>query len=192
MFHLRWLILSLVLALSASSPAFSQTRALLVWGHAGRIFPFTDLSENGDNLSPGKLYGGGVGFQLGPTTAIRVNISVSESTNRGPTLSLDDPSLKRYYYGADILFGAPTDAGLAPYFFFGGGRMAVDPAQTGTDTNAKLAGHMGTGVNYVPDNSFFVLFVEVSGWAYQFDLLGFNKLQLDAAVLGGIAFALPF
>ena len=192
MLHVRWLALSFLLTSIAFAPASSQARALIVYGNAGRMFPLTNLSNAGDDLSPGRTYGGGVGLQLGPTTALRINVNISENNLSGQTLSLSDPSLKRSYYGAELMFGAPSNAGLAPYFFVGGGRMTVDPDETGTNTNSKLAGRLGTGVNYVPDNSFFVLFVEVAGWAYQFDLLSFNKLQLDAAVQGGLAFAVPF
>ncbi len=70
--------------------------------------------------------------------------------------------------------------------------MTVDPSEPDIDAVSKPAGRLGTGVNYVPDNSFFVLFAEVSGWMYQFQLLGFDKLQLDMSVTGGLAFALPF
>lgn len=192
MFCLRWLFLSLLLISIVSEPASPQARALLIYGHGGRILPLTNLSETGDDLSGGGVFGGGIGLQLGAATALRASVSVSESNLRGSTLSLSDPSFKRSYYGAELLFGSPTDAGLAPYLFFGGGRMTVDPAEPGTSTLAKLAGRAGTGVNYVPDNSFFVLFAELSGWVYQFDVLGFNRIQFEAALLGGLAFAIPF
>jgi hypothetical protein len=156
------------------------------------MFPLANLSEAGDDLSPGRAYGGGLGIQIGPTTALRATVSISESKHRGPTLELSDPSTKRSYYGFDLMFGAPTDAGLAPYLFFGSGRMTVDPAEPDSETVAELAGRMGTGINYVPDNSFFVLFVEACGWLYEFEMFGFRKLQFNTSVQGGLVFALPF
>ena len=192
MFHVRWLVLSLSLILVAFAPVSSQSHALFVYGHVGRMFPILNLSAAGDDLSPGRAYGGGVGLQLGPTTALRANVSISRSNHRGPTLDLSDPITKRAYYGLDLMFGAPSDAGLAPYLFFGSGRMTIDPAEPGTDTVAKLAGRMGTGINYVPDNSIFVLFVEACGWLYEFEMFGFRKLQFDTSVQGGLVFALPY
>jgi len=156
------------------------------------MFSFTNLSETGDDLSAGTTFGGGVGLQIGTATALRASVNISESSHRGPTLNLGDPVFKRYYYGGDLMFGTPSNGGLAPYIFIGGGRVVVDPAEPGTENLAKWAGRLGTGVNYVPDNSFFVLFAEVGGWVYQFDLFGFNKLQFETAVLGGITFAVPF
>ena len=184
MFHVRWLSLSLLLISIASEPASPQARALLIFGHGGRMFPLTNLSENGDDLSGSGVLGGGIGLQIGRSTALRTSVSISNSNHSGPTISLNDPSFERSYYGAELMFGAPSDAGLAPYLFFGGGRMTLDPAEPGTSTLAKLAGRLGTGVNYVPENSFFVLFAEVCGWAYKFDLLGFDRLQLETALLG--------
>ena len=192
MFHLRWLALSLLLISIAPEPTAAQARALLVFGHGGRMFSLTNLSEAGDDLSAGRIFGGGVGLQIGTATALRASVNISESSHRGPTLNLGDPVLKRSYYGGDLMLGTPSDGGLAPYVFFGGGRVVVDPAEPGTDTLTKWAGRLGAGVNYVPDNSFFVLFAEVGGWVYQFDLFGFDKLQFEPAVLGGIAFAVPF
>ena len=192
MFHVRWLALSLLVFSIPSGHASAQARALLVHGYAGRMFPALNLSDLGDDLSPGRAYGGGLGIQLGPTSALRATVSISKSNHRGPTLDLGDPTTTRTYYGLDLMFGAPTDGGLAPYVFFGSGRMTIDPAESGIDTAAELAGRVGTGLNYVPDNSFFVLFVEVCGWLYEFDMFGFKKLQFDTSVQGGLVFAVPF
>jgi hypothetical protein len=156
------------------------------------MFPLLNVSESGHDLSPGSAYGGGIGLQLGPTAALRATVNVSESKYRGPTVDLADPSFKRSYFGLDLMFGAPSDAGLAPYFFFGGGRVTSDPAEPDIDSFNKLAGRAGTGVNWVPDNSFFVLFLEACGWLYEFELLGFKELQFNTAFMGGIAFAVPF
>jgi hypothetical protein len=156
------------------------------------MFPILNVSESGHDMSPGRAYGGGLGLQLGPTTALRGTFSISKSNHRGPTIDLTNPTFTRSYYGLDLMFGAPSDAGLAPYLFFGSGRIVSNPAEPGIDSFTKLAGRVGTGVNYVPDNSFFVLFVEACGWIYEFELLGFRELQLNTAVMGGLAFAVPF
>jgi hypothetical protein len=188
----RWLVLSILLVSVASEPSSAQARALLIFGQAGRVYPLVNLDPAGDDVSPSAVYGGGLGLQLSPTTAVRGMVNISKSVLGGPSVALDDASLTRSYCGFEVMLGAPSDAGLAPYIFFGGGRLSANPAQSGVDSFAKLAGHTGTGVNFVPDNSFFVFFLEASGLLYEFQLLGFEKLQFDAAVMGGIAFALPF
>ena len=192
MLNVRWLTMSLVLIAITAQPASAQARALLVFGYGGRLFPLTNLSTNGDDLSSGASYGGGIGLQLGARTALRASVTISRSNLRGTTLELDDPVFSRRYYGADLMFGAPSSGSLAPYLFFGGGRISVDPAEPGIDTMSKLAARLGTGVNYVPDNSFFVLFVEGNGCIYQFNSFGFDTFQLDVALVGGLAFAVPF
>jgi hypothetical protein len=156
------------------------------------MFPLTNLSEAGDDLRSGRLYTAGLGLQVGPKTALRATASFSSSQYDGVTLNLGDPDFARAHYGLDLMFGAPSDAGLAPYVFFGGGPIFVDPAESGAESLTKPAGRVGAGVNYVPDNSFVVLFVEACGWVYQFDLFDFNRLQFDTAISGGLAFAFPF
>ncbi len=189
----RWIGLSLVLILAFTEPSSGQARALLLFGQAGRMYPLANLgSDAGDDMSPGRAFGGGLGFQVGPTAAIRAMVNVSRSNLRGPTVSFDDSTFTRSYIGLDLMFGAPSDAGLAPYIFFGGGRLCADPGEPGVDTLVKPAGRLGTGMNYVPDNSFFVFFVEAAGWLYDFELLGFSSLQFDTALMGGLAFAVPF
>jgi hypothetical protein len=156
------------------------------------MFPILSLSGEGDDMSPGQAYGGGLGLQLGPTTALRATVNISKSNHRSETVNLSNPTFTQSYFGIDLMFGAPSDAGLAPYIFFGSGRLTVDPAQASLKTFTKLAGRLGTGVNYVPDNSFIVLFVEAYGWIYEFELLGFKEFQLNSAILVGMAFAVPF
>ena len=156
------------------------------------MFTLMNLNEAGDDMAPGTAYGGGIGLQLGPTTAIRGSVNISKSRHRGTTIALSNPGVTRSYYGFDLMFGSPSDAGLAPYVFFGSGRITVDPAEPDTDSFTKLAGRAGTGINYVPDNSFFVLFAEACGWLYEFELFGFKELQFNTSLQGGLAFAVPF
>lgn len=192
MSQLRWLVLSLLLISGLPEPSSGQARALLVFGQGGRMFPLLNLSEAGDDLSSGRAWGGGIGLQLGATTALRASVNISNTRHQGPSLELDATEITRYYYGLDLMFGAPSNLGLAPYVFFGAGRIRVKPGDPHRVTFKKLAGRFGTGLNYVPDNSFFVLFVEACGWLYEFELYGFSELQFNAAALGGIAFAIPF
>lgn len=155
------------------------------------MLSFTDLSDADDNLGPGATYGGGIGLQIGTGSALRASFSSSSADLRGPTIGSAEPAFERYYVGADLMIGTPTDAGFAPYFFFGGGRVAVEPAEGG-EGMASIAGRAGTGVNYVPDNSMVVFFAELGGWIYRFELLGFDRWQINTAILGGLALAVPF
>lgn len=191
MFRVRCLIFSLSMMVIAADPISAQARALILYGYGGRMLSLTDLSDAGDNLGPGAVYGGGIGLQLHASSALRASFSSSRADLRGPTINTTDPAFERYYVGADLMIGTPTDAGLAPYFFLGGGRVAVDPVEGG-EGMASIAGRAGTGVNYVPDNSMVVLFAELGGWLYRFQLLGFDRLQINTAILGGLALAVPF
>lgn len=191
-FNARWLIVSTILVCAACAPAEAQARALLLFGNVGRMFPMTNLGDSGDDMGPGATFGGGIGMQLGSTSAMRATFNFTNSRYRGQTVSLGDPGFRSIYYGLELMFGAPSDAGLAPYFFFGGGRISLDPAEPGVRTSNKAAGRLGTGINYVPDNSFFVLYAEAGGWLYKYELLGFNELQINVAIAGGIAFAVPY
>ena len=156
------------------------------------MFPLLNLSEAGDDMSPGRAYGGGIGLQVGPTIAIRGSVNISKTHTRGTTLALSNPDVTRSYYGLDLMFGSPSDGGLAPYIFFGSGRIILDPSDPDSESHTEFAGRVGTGINYVPDNSFFVVFVEACGWLYEFQLFGFRELQFNTSLQGGLAIAVPF
>jgi len=187
-----WCLISVLLLAGTFQPVAAQSRALVMFGFGGRMLTFTDLSVDNDNLGAGGTYGGGIGLQLGGSSALRASVTVADGEYDGPTLALSTPSIQKVFYSLDLMFGSPSDMGLAPYFFVGGGRVSLNPAEEGESNGSSLAGRAGVGVNFVPDNSFYVLFIEAVGWAYQFDALGFSRLQLNTALVGGLAFALPF
>ncbi len=174
------------------TPIAGQSHAIIVFGYGGRLIPAADLSDAGDALSTGTMLGGGIGLQFGGRSALRASFSMVESDYEGPSLNLGDRGMSRNYLGLDLMFGLPTEFGLAPYAFFGGGRVALEPTDPSIQGFSKLAGRIGAGLNLVPTNSFVVLFVEFGAWLYEFDRLGFESTQLDMMILGGLAFAVPY
>lgn len=79
----------LVLSLAAG-PAAAQTNALVLFVDGGRSASVVDLSGDGDEFTDAFTLGGGVGIQLGPTTAVRGSFRRADSEYRGSTLSLAD------------------------------------------------------------------------------------------------------
>ncbi len=153
--------------------------------------PAVDLSNAEDKIKPGTMLGGGIGLQFGERSAIRGSFSVVEGEYEGPSHNLGDLGMNRNYLGIDLMFGIPTELGLTPYTFFGGGRISVKPADPSFQPFSKIAGRLGGGINLVPTNSFVVLFVEFGGWLYKFNRFGFDSTQLDMMLSGGMAFAVP-
>lgn len=192
MSRFRWVLGGLLLLSIASTPLRAQSHALILFAYGGRLVPVTDLSETGDALSSGTSLGGGIGLQLGERSAVRGSFGIVESDYEGLSHNLSDPRISRTFIAVDLMFGMPTELGLAPYIYFGGGRVSVDPDDPSAERFAKPVGRLGTGVNLVPTNSFIAVFVEFGGSLYEFDRLDFEKLQLDLALTGGIALALPF
>ena len=86
----------------------------------------------------------------------------------------------------------PSTSSLVPYFIVGLARASFDPDQIGEESFGKLASRVGTGVNYIADNSIVAFFVELSGWFYRFDRLGLDRYQFDLMLSAGLAYAIPF
>lgn len=192
MFHLRWVLGGFLLASLATSPVAGQSRALVLFGQGGRLVPVIDLSSDGDAISSGTSLGAGIALQFGERSALRGSFVIVESDYEGPSQNLSDRGVTRTFMGLDLMFGLPTDIGLAPYVFFGGGRVAVNPADPSIEGFAKIAGRVGSGVNLVPTNSLFAIFLEFGGWLYEFDRMDFDRVQLDLALTGGVALAVPY
>ncbi|MFQ5703337.1 MAG: hypothetical protein ACE5HT_04870 [Gemmatimonadales bacterium] len=169
-----------------------QGRALIVFAQGGGNIPLNNLSKSGDDFEGSVAGGGGIGLQLGSHYAIRGTVSFVPSKYRGSTLAFSDKDFARTFIGADLQLGFPSFGGLAPYFFAGAGSVIIDPDEPGQDSFSKLAGRFGTGINYVFDNRFTTIFVELGTWVYRFDRLGFDKGQVDLTISAGLAYALPF
>ncbi|NIM49703.1 MAG: hypothetical protein GTN62_05605 [Gemmatimonadales bacterium] len=179
-----------LLATSIVNTARAQSRAVVLFGHGGRHFSVVNLAEGGDQFSSAFSFGGGLALQVGATAALRGSATYLKTNYAGSTLSLAEPGLARLYFGGDLQFGWPSEAGFVPYLFLGGGAVRTDPDDDSLESVTDLAGRFGAGFNRVAGLGAF--FVEVVGWIYRFNSYGFDRAQFDVGLQGGLAFALPF
>lgn len=185
----------LVLAVSAltSSPSFAQAGGVVLFVQGGRHSQLTDLAVGtGDKMGSGFSAGAGLTVMLGRSLALRGYVSRTSSDYRGPTLTVQDSSIVRMFYGGDLMLGFATDIGLAPYLFGGLGGVAIDPADSTLGRFSKFAGHLGAGFNYVIEDSRVTPFLESGFWVYGFDRYGFDRTLWDFGVSVGLALTVPF
>ena len=181
-----------LLAAVVTQPSSAQSRALFIYGQGGRDLPLSNLSDTGDKLRAGWMTGAGVGLQLSTNLALRASFAKVENAYEGTELDIVDSTIVRTLVSFDLQAGVPTSIGFVPYFVAGAGWLNVDPDDISFEEFTKFAGRLGTGINYVFDNSFLVLFTELDTWFYHFDEYGFNRIQYDITIMGGIAVAIPF
>ena len=190
--HIRLLPALTLLATLLAGATSAQSRALFIYGQGGRDLPLSNLNDTGDKLRAGWMTGAGAGFQLGTNLAFRASFAKVENEYEGTELDIVDSTFVRTLVSLDLQAGIPTAIGFVPYFIAGAGWIKVDPHDLSLEEFTKFAGRLGTGINYVFDNSFMVLFAELDTWFYHFDEYGFNRIQYDITVIGGIAVAIPF
>lgn len=187
----QWFTTIVVLTTALTGPVAAQEKALILFVQGGRQIPITSLSDLGDELRPGWMGGGGLGLQLNPNVALRGSISLTGSEYRGPTLEPEDNTIRRRFISFDVQTGLPTTSGWAPYLYVGGGSVRIEPLDSSLEQFSKFAAHFGAGTNYVFDNAFFALFLEMGSYLYDFSELGFSSYQFELQFLAGIAYALP-
>ncbi|KPJ92879.1 MAG: hypothetical protein AMS18_06420, partial [Gemmatimonas sp. SG8_17] len=172
MYRFRWAALAGLTLGIFSPPLEAQSGALALFGYGGRDLPLSNLDEAGDHLRASWMVGGGLAVQLSTNFALRGSFAMVESDWEGTALELSDSTFKRTFVSFDLQAGAPLASGFVPYFIAGAGWVNVDPQDTGLAQFTKFAGRFGTGVNYVIDNSFLALILELDTWIYHFGELG--------------------
>ncbi len=190
--NVRMLPALVFLVAVATEPGFAQSRALFVYGQAGRDLPLSNLNDDGDKLRAGWMTGAGVGLQLGTNVAIRASFAKVANDYEGTELDIADSTFVRTLVSFDLQAGIPTSLGFVPYFIAGAGWINVNPDDLALEEFSKFAGRLGTGINYVFDNSFLAMFAELDTWLYHFDEYGFNRIQYDITIMAGIVIAIPF
>jgi hypothetical protein len=174
-----------------SSPGVAQSRALAVFGYGGRDLPLSNLSEEGDHFRADWIAGAGAALQVSTNFAVRGSFSVVKNRWEGTSLELSDSTFKRTFVGFDLQAGAPLVSGFVPYFIAGAGWVKIEPQDPDLQQFTRFAGRLGTGINYVVDNSFLALMLEVDTWLYHFGELGYNRIQYDIVIVAGLAIAVP-
>ncbi len=173
-----------------AAPAGAQEQALVLLGYGGLTVPTVGLADGGVGFPTAPSGGGGIALQMARSVALRATVTVGKSNVEQSMLQA--PGVRRTVIGADLQVGLTTSSPVVPYFLVGLGRASFDPDQAGESTFTKLASRVGTGINYVPDNSIVAFFAELSGWFYRFDKLGFDRYQFDLSLAAGLAYAIPF
>jgi len=190
--YIRLLPALTLLATLLTEATTAQSRAFFLYGQGGRDLPLSNLIDAGDKLRAGWMTGAGAGLQLSTNLAFRASFARVENEYEGTELDIVDSTFVRTLVSVDLQAGIPTSIGFVPYFIAGAGWIKVDPDDLSLEQFTKFAGRLGTGINYVFDNSFMVLFAELDTWFYHFDEYGFNRIQYDITVIGGVAVAIPF
>lgn len=187
------LLAALLLSLGIAHPLNAQSGAIVLFAHGGRINPVADLAEGtGDELGSGFSVGGGLTLMLGHSVALRGYVTRTRADYRGPTLTVQDSSITRTFYGGDLMIGWATESGFAPYLFGGAGGVVIDPADGSLRSFTRFVVRAGAGFNYLIERSPVTPFVEGGFSFYSFDRLGFDRRQSDFTASIGIALAIPF
>jgi hypothetical protein len=181
-----------VLTAAAGQPAMAQSGAFALYAQGGHHMPLADLSDAGDALGSGVSYGGGLALMLGQNLAIRGYVNRHSSNYSGDALMLQDRGFARLFYGGDLLIGWTTGIGLAPYILGGVGGVRIDPEESGEASFAKFATRFGTGINFLIQDARLTPFLEISGWIFDFDRLGFDRTQVDFTMSVGLAWTIPY
>ena len=189
--HRRFTAVLTFILVGATTPVSSQERAVVMLAQGGYQIPFTNLSDQGDELRSGWMAGGGLGLQLSAHIALRGTALFGGSGYRGSGLSLTESGFHRTFVSLDLQTGLPTTAGWTPYAFAGGGLARINPGDDDLEGFTNFAARFGMGTNYVLENRFLSLLLEFGGVVYQFNAYGFSGYQFDMQILAGVAYAIP-
>jgi hypothetical protein len=197
--------LALAPAATAQDARYGDESSVTLRVQGGGFSAIRELDElEMVDFEPGWSVGAGLGFQLNRHVALRANVALARAEildRRAPITLQGNPALtgqqfNRIFYDADLQFRYPFDSGLSPYLLVGGGAVTIDhdrdgdlfDGDPGDDHFTKGAGKVGAGISYRVPNSGLELFVEGTGWIYNWDRNGFNRRQFDTTWDGGIAY----
>jgi opacity protein-like surface antigen len=192
--------LKLVLAASAvlaAAPLLAQERnepGAFLFAKGGGYTHLANLNDTGTaDFKTGLSLGAGGGYLFNENLALRSNFHFIRAEARTPVgIGLNGTKFNRYLYDADLQLRYPTDSGIAPYVFAGGGVINVhQDLASDPPSFTKGAGKVGLGLEYRLPDSNVGLYAEGTGWLYKWDRHGFNKTQFDTTWMGGLAFHFP-
>jgi hypothetical protein len=150
----------------------------------------------------GWSFGTGLGYQFNRYVALRGNVAFARAELRDRRAgiglqNMNGQEFNRVFYDADLQLRMPFgDSGFAPYVLAGGGAITVDQdrdgdlfdGDEGDDHFTKGAGKVGAGLSYQVPGSGLELYVQGTGWIYNWDRNGFDRRQFDTTWDGGIAY----
>lgn len=190
---MKWLRVALATAFAlATLPALGQEgtteRGPFLFANGGGFSHLANLNDAGTaDFKTGFAVGAGGGYRVNRNVALRGNFQFARAEARVPFApAINGTKFNRYLYDADVQLRYPTDSGVAPFMFVGGGVINVHQAiPSDPKSFYKGAGKVGLGLEYrIPDTKASV-FAQGTGWMYKWDRLGFNRTQFDTTWTGG-------
>lgn len=179
---------------SAQSDYYREDRrAFVVYGHVGAFGPLTHLDYNDDvQFKIGFSAGGGAAYRIDRHLAVRSTLTFirAELDDTGFVRSpLAGGKYNRYVFDADLQFRYPIRDGMTPYVFLGGGTLTVQRDTVRERASfTKGALKVGGGMSYQVPHTDVGLYLQGTGWIYEWDRYGFDGMQFDTTLTAGIAY----
>jgi len=186
---MRHALLTMAL-LAAAAQATAAQGGLIVYGQGGGVWPVVPLHEDGDDFRESWSYGAGAALAVSGFVALRASVTRTSTEYRGTRIALTDDHQRRTYLAGDLQIGFPAYSAWVPYVVLGGGLVRTEPADATQSDVTSPMGRLGLGVNRI--GGFFIWFAEATVAGYQFEGLGFKRLQVDPQVSIGLALGIPF
>lgn len=206
MMYAERVLAATALALSlAAAPVAAQEQPLATPDHSVTLFAaaggfeaLTNLDNTGtaDFKKAGyALRAGGV-VQLQRYVALRGNLAFARNELRIADVNTGT-KLNRFFYDAAVQFQYPTNVGILPYVYLGGGAVTLHEVGTSGQNKTKATAAAGIGVGYTLPRSGFGLFLESDLWLWSAkDLSGtlsaYDKTQVETVGTVGVSYRLPF
>jgi hypothetical protein len=194
----RSILGALGVAAVLATPVAAQDRAVSVFARSGGYNALTDLDDAGtaDFGKVGYNVGGGLAVQLHRFVAVRGDFTYAQNELRSSGADTGN-KLNRFFYDAAVQLQYPTDVGVTPYVFAGGGAVTFHEVGTSGQDKTKGAGTFGLGLNYTIPRTSLGVFAEGKGWLYDASNLNgslsqFDKTQVEVAWTGGLSYRFPF
>ncbi|MBI4500076.1 MAG: outer membrane beta-barrel protein [Gemmatimonadetes bacterium] len=187
---------SAALVLLTASALSAQDQSVRIFGRSGGYNAVTDLNEAGtaDFRRAGYNVGGGAVVQVQRYVSLRADFTFARRPFRQNGVT-NGVHVFNYFYDGAIQLQYPTEIGLEPYVYAGGGGVTFHQEDTNGPDKTRGAGTAGLGLNYWIPNSNVAVFAEGKGWLYKIDnfpggtvLSGVNKTQFDVAWTGGVSY----
>ncbi|MBI4420929.1 MAG: outer membrane beta-barrel protein [Gemmatimonadetes bacterium] len=184
------------LALLVAGSLAAQDQSFRVFGRGGGSNAVTDLNDAGskDFKRAGYNLGGGAAVQVNRYVTLRADFTFARRSLRQNDVNTGIHVFNYFYDGA-IQFQYPTESGLEPYLYVGGGGVTFHQEDTNGSDKTRVTGTAGLGLNYWVPNSNVGVFVEGKSWLYQVKnfpgstvLSGVDKTQYDVAWTGGVSY----
>jgi hypothetical protein len=169
-------------------------RALVVSLYGGQYGPLTHLDDDAwVEFKTGINVGGGLAYRVNRHVALRANYTFVRAELRDvrseARTALAGDTFNRHLIDGDLQLRYPLQFGVTPFAFLGGGVVTVGRAPERDPSRfTKPAARIGGGLSYGLPHSDLSLYVQGAGWIYKWDRYGFDSVQFDTTLSGGISY----